>query len=150
MLKFGVVLCVLLCALTAAGSAQMPMMYPDETGYEMMRIVEEQSMNATVHEEMEGLMEKMVEGNMTSAEQDRLVELMHEYPAGYSTMMNRMLYEESGVYPHMTGGDYWAGMPWWMTATMGVVMLGGVIFGLGWLIVGILAIAWLVRQNRGS
>ena len=47
------------------------------SGYGMMQTVEERSMNATVHDEMEGLMEKMIAGNMTPTEQDRLVQLMN-------------------------------------------------------------------------
>jgi len=39
-------------------------------------------------------------------------------------------------------------MPWWMVAMMVVTMLGGIVFGLVWLVVGILAIIWLLRQNR--
>ncbi len=151
MLKRGVVLWILLlCIVPAVASARMPMMYPDEHGYGMMQTIEERSMNATVHEEMEGLMVGMMEGDLTPAEQERLVELMNQYPAGYSTMMNRMLYSESGAYPHMLDGDFWAGMPWWMAAMMGIVVLGGIVFGLVWLVVGILAIIWLLRQSRGS
>lgn len=149
MLKREVVLCILLlCVVPAAGSAQMSMMYPDEHGYGMMQTIEERSMNETVHEEMEDLMIGMMEGNLTPSEQERLVELMQQYPAGYSTMMDRMLYTQSDVYPHMLEGEFWAGMPWWMVAMMVVTMLGGIVFGLVWLVVGILAIIWLLRQNR--
>jgi hypothetical protein len=148
MLKFGVVLSILLFVLPVTGSAHMSMMYPDEHGYGMMRTIEERSMNETVHEEMEGLMIGMMEGNLTPAEQERLVELMDRYPAGYSTMMDRMLYTQSDVYPHMLEGEFWTGMPWWMVAMMVVTMLGGIVFGLVWLVVGILAIIWLLRQNR--
>ncbi len=151
MLKRGVFLWILLlCIVPAVASAQMPMMYPDETGHEMMQTIEERSMNATVHTEMEDLMEKMLEGNLTPSEQDRLVELMHDYPAGYSTMLDRMT--GTGYYCAQSGEGSWHDMPYygWMTVMMPVAMILGGLFLLVWLIVGILAIIWLVRQNRGS
>ncbi|QSZ68131.1 hypothetical protein RJ40_11810 [Methanofollis aquaemaris] len=144
--RIGIVVCMLLCALTAAGGADTSMMYDEGAGHEAMQSVEERSMNASVHAEMEGLMAKMMEGDLTPAEEDRLVQLMERYPAGYSMMLDRMM-----------GNDYWGqpdGGPWHDMPGMPYYgMMGGVmllamalagIFLLVWLIVGILAIIWLL------
>lgn len=146
--KLRFLLCLLMCILPMAASAHM--MGADssnQTGFGMMQTIEERSMNATVHEEMEDLMEKMMEGTMTPAEQDRLVELMNQYPAGYSTMLDRMTgvgYAEG--YCGMMNGGFWQGMPYYgmMGGIMLVAMGLGGLFLLVWLIVGILAIIWLL------
>lgn len=125
------------------------MMTGNGSGYHMMQAVEERSMNATVHAEMQGLMEKMIAGDMTPAEQDRLVQLMTEYPAGYSTMLDRMT--GSGTGTPGTDGGFWQGMPYYgmMLVFMPIAMVLGGLFFLIWLIVGLLAILWLLDQRRG-
>jgi len=146
MLKWGIILFIVASALPVAGGAHMAPAYDNQTRYGMMQDIEERSMNATVHEEMEGLMEKMMEGNMTAAEQDRLVQLMNQYPAGYSTMLDRMTGSGyAGGYCEMMGGGFWQGMPYYgmMGGIMLLAMAIGGLFLLVWLIVGILAIVWL-------
>jgi hypothetical protein len=116
------------------------------TGYGMMQTVEEQSMNATAHAEMQGLMEKMIVGNMTPTEQNRLVQMMNQYPAGYSTMLNRMTGYGSGTCGGNAG--FWQGMPYYgmMLVIMPIAMVLGGLFLLVWLIVGLLAILWLLGR----
>ncbi|MDT8357814.1 MAG: hypothetical protein RQ758_04840 [Methanomicrobiaceae archaeon] len=150
MMKSIIVFLLLICALPLSVAGQGPMMYQDEHGFGMMQTIEERSMNATIHEEMEDLMIGMMEGDLAPPEQERLVELMNQYPAGYSTMMNRLLYADSDLNHHMIDGEFWAGMPWWMVALMVIIMLIGTLCILVWLVVGILAISWLQRQSRGS
>ncbi len=105
-------------------------------------------MNATVHAEMQGLMEKMIAGDMTPAEQDRLVQLMNQYPAGYSTMLDRMTGSGTGIIS--TDSGFWQGMPYYgmMLVFMPIAMVLGGLFFLVWLIVGLLAILWLLDQRR--
>lgn len=100
--RIGIVVCMLLCALTVAGGADTSMMYEDGDGHEAMQSVEEQSMNASVHAEMEGLMTKMMEGDLTPAEEERLVQLMERYPAGYGMMLDRIWKMTLGG--NLTGG----------------------------------------------
>ncbi|MEN6342959.1 MAG: hypothetical protein ABFC89_10425 [Methanospirillum sp.] len=121
----------------------------DGAGYGMMQTVEERSMNASDHAEMQGLMEKMIAGTMTPAEQDRLVQLMNQYPAGYSTMLDRMMGYGTGTCG--TAGGFWQGMPYYgtMLIFMPVAMVLGGLFLLVWLIVGLLAILWLLGQRAG-
>ncbi|MEN6517935.1 MAG: hypothetical protein ABFC38_07045 [Methanospirillum sp.] len=118
------------------------------TGYGMMQTVEERSMNASDHAEMQGLMEKMIAGTMTPTEQDRLVQLMNQYPAGYSTMLSRMTGYGTGTCG--MDGTFWQSMPYygWMLIMMPLAMIFGGLFLLVWLIVGILAILWLLGLIR--
>ena len=69
-------------AFFAGCASASPMMNGNGSGYHMVQAVEEQSMNATAHAGMEELMEKMITGDMTTAERDRLVQLVNQYLAG--------------------------------------------------------------------
>ncbi len=113
----------------------------------MMGRAEDRALDNATHEEMEELMEKWMDGTITPAEEDRLLELMNEHP-GPSQMMyqrfDRDRYGEQGWGPgHMMGWDDGMG------AGMFLLMMGGaLLFGIVWFIVGILAILWLLRQLR--
>jgi hypothetical protein len=118
------------------------------TGYGMMQTVEEQSMNASDHAEMQALMEKMIAGKLTPTEQGRLVQLMNQYPAGYSTMLDRVMGYGTGTCG--MGGTFWQGMPYYgmMLILMPIAMFFVGLFLLVWLVVGILSILWLLRQRN--
>lgn len=162
MMKPGVILFLLpFLALLAAGCTYTsPMMggygpgygtgygMVNSTGYGMMQVVEEQSMNPSVHAEMEGLMGKMIAGTLTPTEQNQLVQLMNQYPAGYSTMLNRMTGYGYGTGTGALGGGFWQDMPYYgtMLILMPIAMILGGLFVLVWLIVGILAILWLLGR----
>ena len=62
-----------------------------EPGSMMMQQVEDQALGDDLHEEMEGLMKKMLSGELSPGETDRMVELMDEHPGPGSMMMNRMM-----------------------------------------------------------
>lgn len=116
------------------------------SGHGMMWSVEERVIGNATHSEMEELMERMMEGTLTPAEEDRLVDLMNRNPAGYSTMMGRMLQDRYGIKGTSCGS--WQGMPF--IGMTGILMTGAMVLGLllatVWLIVGLLAIIWLLRQ----
>lgn len=113
-----------------------------ETGADMMRGIEDQALGDAVHEEMEGLAEKMMQGDMTQEEARRMITLMEEYPGPYGMMMNRM--SRAGIFAQtrFSGGHMWQGMAgaaglwFWMMTLLSLV----------WLVVGILAVVWLWRK----
>lgn len=62
-----------------------------DTSFMMMQQVEDQALGDDLHEEMEDLMTKMMSGTLTQTEEDRIIELMNEYPGPGSMMMGRMM-----------------------------------------------------------
>lgn len=120
-------------------SAEMTSGYP----YEMMRSVESSVVGEEVHEEMEGLMIKMMSGEMTEAEVDRMVELMEEYPGPQGMMMNRMMGGYGmgyGAGYGMMGRHSWGG--WGAGFWFFVIAVASV----AWTLVGIFAAVWLWKQ----
>jgi hypothetical protein len=138
----------------SAGSAQM------------MESVEVNAMGGPMHDEMQGLVTKMMAGSLSSTDQARMVEIMNKYPGASNMMMTRMMGGNGqgwSGYPGMMGtnGQYYG-----MMGTNGVYscasMMGGagmmdaglmtggsiliVLFFVVWLIVGILLIIWLIKQ----
>ena len=111
-----------------------------QTGPAMMEYVEDQALqNDELHEEMEDLMVKMMTGELSEQEANRMVALMDEYPGPMNMMMNRM---------NITGGN-WSMMQRFHSGVSG----GGAFFlwfipllWIVWLVVGILAIVWLWKQ----
>ena len=61
-----------------------------QTGPEMMEYLENSVVGNDLHEEMEGLMIKMMSGTMTQDEAGKMTELMGQYPGPYGMMMNRL------------------------------------------------------------
>jgi hypothetical protein len=128
----------------SAGSAQM------------MESVEVNVMGGPMHDEMQGLVTKMMAGSLSSTDQARMVEIMNKYPGASNMMMTRMMGGNgqglSGYQGMMgTGGVYsGAGMMGGAGMMDSGLMTGGSIlitlFFVVWLIVGILAIIWLVKQ----
>lgn len=107
-----------------------------QAGSEMMEYIEEQSLGADLHAEMEALMEKMIDGTMTEEETGQIISFMKENPGPYNMMMNRigMMNQSSsyGGFGHMfTGG----GLSWLMG-----------IWSVIWLAIGVLVILWLWKQ----
>jgi len=103
----------------------------------MMLYVEEQALDSEIHEDMEGLMEKMMSGTLTQSEADRLGTFMEEHPGPYGMMMNRFLSTRAFGDEDMMGWNntmpgFWV---WLCGATL-----------LVWLAVGVLAIVWLWKQ----
>lgn len=62
-----------------------------ESGFMMMQQVEDQALGDDLHEEMEDLMIKMMSGDLSQMEADRMIELMDQYPGPGSMMMGRMM-----------------------------------------------------------
>jgi len=72
-------------------------------GFMMMRGIEDSIVGDDLHQEMEGLMEKMIKGSLDEKEIERMSEIMKEYPAVNGMMMNRMMYSGNtyGYQNHM-------------------------------------------------
>jgi len=110
-----------------------------QTGPEMMEYMEEGVLGDELHEEMEQLMVRMMSGEMTQDEAERMTELMGQYPGPYGTMMNRLGWGTGGGWNMMSG---WNGMMGW----------GGLwfwIFTLSWLVwtaAGVLLVVWLFKK----
>ncbi|OGY64590.1 MAG: hypothetical protein A3I89_02735 [Candidatus Harrisonbacteria bacterium RIFCSPLOWO2_02_FULL_41_11] len=105
----------------------------------MMRYMEDLSLGDSLHEEMEGLMVKMMNGRMTEFEANRLNDLMIQYPGPNSMMMNRL------------GGGMgrWNGAA--MTSWMGFATFWSWLAFLGlaaWSFTGALAALWLWRKYK--
>lgn len=141
-MKMNLFIVVLLTALAlpivslAHGGDMGDMMEAGDTRFDMMRTIEDRAVGDELHEEMENLMVKMMSGNMTETEMGRMVTLMETYPGVHGMMMGRFTGSNLTGIPFggMMGfsGSFWA---WTM-------MLGAVV----WLIVGILAVVWLLRK----
>lgn len=105
---------------------------------EMIQFIEDKALGEELHEEMEGLMVRMMSGNLTEVEAERTIELMEEYPAPHSMMMNRLtgmnFSQSGGIMPWtgMMGGGFW----FWILWLTSIV----------WLVVGILVIVWLWKK----
>lgn len=63
-------------------------------GYMMMQNIEDEVLGDELHEEMESLMIKMMQGTLTDTEEGRLIELMQEYPGPHGMMMGRLAYSD--------------------------------------------------------
>lgn len=114
---------------------------------EMMRYMEDSVLGEELHEEMEGLMVKMMDGTMNETEARRMAELMQSYPGPYGMMMSRLGWSGGGGM--MRGGDFGrGGMPWTNMMNFGGGFWGGAmsLASIVWLIVGILAAVWLWQQ----
>ena len=144
-----VLLAMLLLLPVSAGAQGMMGFDGQVKGPGMMTRVEERALGDDIHEEMEDLMEKMMAGNLTDAEESRLVTLMNEYPGPYGTMLSRMMYGSlpSGAYSGAGG---------WMYGMMGSGTVGLALWTLGiltflnlvvWLVGGVFFIQWLVGQK---
>jgi len=86
---FLAVVALPLGALAHVGEAVTPDV--GSQGFMMMERVEDEALGDELHEEMEGLMIKMMSGTMTEEEADRTVMLMQEFPGAHATMMSRMM-----------------------------------------------------------
>lgn len=119
----------------------------------MMREIEDKALGNELHEEMEGLMTKMMSGAMTEQESERMLELMNNYPGPNGMMMGRMMATQG-----MVGSP--AGTTTGMMNGYGMMSRGALAMGFwGWLIiapyivwtlVGVLAVLWLWRQIKNK
>ena len=114
------------------------------SGPQMMQYVEDQALqNDELHEEMEELMVKMLAGDLTEAEANRMVELMDEYSGPMGMMMNRI-----SMMSGSTFGDGYSAMHWgydgrgWVNAWTWFMFLVAAV----WFAVGTLVIVWLWKQ----
>ncbi len=130
-------------------------------GAQMMESVEVNAMGQPMHDEMQGLVTKMMAGNIDSSDQARMIEIMNKYPGASNMMMTRMMGGTGqgwSGYPGMMAaggaysragmmGDYGTGGAGMMNTgfmSLGVILV--VLFFVVWLVVGILAIIWLIKQ----
>lgn len=115
------------------------------TGTEMMRYIEDRALPSDeLHEEMENLMVKMMTGELTETEANRIVEVMNQYPGPMGMMMGRLGMMQ-GVWGGSSSGgmmNWGSGFSIWAGAWMWLIFLSVII----WLIVGILAALWLWKQ----
>ncbi|MAZ40845.1 hypothetical protein CL654_01910 [bacterium] len=96
------------------------------SGFMMMRQIEDSVLGNELHEEMEGLMTKMMSGqSLTQDEISRVTSFMEEYPGPHATMMNRLGYEgySWGTHPHYNYGHGGVGMFGFSTGFMWVTQL---------------------------
>jgi len=116
-------------------------------GIGTMRYLEDQVLGSDAHEEMEGLMQKMLVGNLTESDSTRMVELMNEYPAPYGMMMNRMTAGSSQYEDHRGVFGSWGGMMGygfsWSWSLMALIYIV-------WLVVGILVIVWITKKIKND
>lgn len=112
--------------------------------FNMMRVVEDKALGDDVHEEMETLMQKMMSGNLSKEETNRLVELMNQYPGPNAMMMNRMMMGSQREEQHLCGMDMLA-VPG-ISGIFGIGALLFILFHLVWGLVGILAVIWLWKK----
>ncbi|MEI7858093.1 MAG: hypothetical protein WCH85_11420 [Methanomicrobiales archaeon] len=136
-------------------------------GVQMMQSVEVSAMGQPMHDEMQGLVTKMMAGSISSTDQARMVEIMNKYPGASNMMVTRMTGgngQNLGGYPGMMGtnGQNYYGMMGTGGVYSGAGMMGGagmmdaglmtggsiliVLFFIIWMVVGILAIIWFVKQ----
>jgi len=83
-------------ALAHGAEGDSNMMGLSSGGDTMMRDIEDQMVTDEVHEEMEGLMEKMLDGTIGEDETGRMVELMQDNQIVGSIMMDRMMNNDVG------------------------------------------------------
>jgi hypothetical protein len=124
-------------------------------GEEMMEAVESGAMGGVVHDEMEDLMAKMMAGNLSAAEQSRMLAIMDQYPAASDMMFVRMSggygpagYGMMGGYGpaySLTGGT---GMMDFGLMSVGALLF--ILFFIVWLVAGILLVIWLLQQLKAG
>ena len=132
---FGALIAVAL--MTGGAHAHMSGMMTGDVRYDTMRLIEDEALGSDeLHERMETLMDRMMEGEeLSDAEIEEMVSYMHDYPGVHSMMMGRYV-----------GGTSWgAPMHAWGSGTYGWDWFGKVT-AVVWLLVGILALIWLARK----
>ncbi|MFA4826156.1 MAG: hypothetical protein WC593_13470 [Methanoregula sp.] len=135
-------------------------------GVKMMESVEIRAMGNTTHAEMQDLVTRMMAGSLDTAGQQRMVELMNQYPGPSNMMVSRLAVgygSTTGGYPGMMGGYGQYGYPGMMGGgygqnygmmgmmNSGLMWLGyllAILLFIVWLVVGILLVIWLHRQLR--
>lgn len=129
-----------------------------ETPYQMMQYLGEKTLGSEIYAEAEELMVKMMTGDLTEAEADRMVEIMNQYPGPMGMMMGSSFgmmngygikggyypqdnYGENPWIPHM---GYWGGNSFgirsWIDSLMHII----------WLLISILVLVWLWQKVAGK
>lgn len=117
----------------------------NQTSGDMMRYIEDQALGDGLHEEMEGLMGKMMAGELTQEEADRLAQLMDERPGPMGMMMGRMMGE--GSVPFNTNQSFNSMMGFGFTP-LGAFGWIFMILWWGLIIFGIIALVkWIMRSS---
>jgi len=136
----AILLSVFVFSLTVSAHGGMMDFSDRNTSFDMMESVEGQIVPSDVHEEMEGLMDKMMSGEMTEEEVSKMAELMNQYPGANSMMMSRYAIDNRGWNNAGWGHMGWSGggmsVGFWFMGLISIV----------WLIVGVLAIAWFIKK----
>ena len=112
-----------------------------QTGPEMMKYVEEGVLGDELHEEMEQLMVRMMSGEMTQDEAERMTTLMGQYPGPYGMMMNRLGWGTRSGWNMMSG---WNGMMGWGFGFWSWVF---VLSWFVWTAAGVLLVVWLFKKS---
>lgn len=114
-----------------------------EQGFGMMQQVEDRALGDELHEEMESLMTKMMSGELSQGETDRMVELMNQYPGPGSMMMGRIM--NMGMFGSGFNGGTNSSMMGYGFSGFG----GGIVMILFWILATIGIVA-LVKYMMGN
>ncbi len=158
-MKKIIITAILALVFSATGAmAHGPMSFSEAegSGVGMMRFVEETAIaNPELHEEMEGLMQKMMEGTLTEEEAGKVAEYMKQYPGPQGMMIGRMMSGGGmGLRGGKTGGwgdmmGNWAGGAAWWHGTW-FLWVHVISFILVWAFLALAIIAlwkWLEKQK---
>lgn len=141
---------ILLSPLTLFAHSEAPVSTTNtsDSGFEMMRSIEDAALGDMIHEEMEVLMQKMMVNEMNNADITRMTELMNTYPGPYSMMMGRMMGMDTGLLTNnnnMMGG--FGGMVGYGTTGIGLMWITQILVWI-LLILGIVALfKWIQKQK---
>lgn len=124
----------------------------------MMREIEDKALGNELHEEMEGLMTKMMSGAMTEQESERMLELMNNYPGPNGMMMGRMMATQgmAGFPAGTTTGATTGMMNGYGMMSRGALAVMGfwgwfiIVLYIVWTLVGVLAVLWLWGQIKNK
>jgi putative membrane protein len=123
----------------------------DQPGFMMMQQIEDKSLNNNdaLHEEMEELMKKMMNGNLSEQESDKIAEFMKEFPGTGSMMLGRLA-NGGGCHAESITNDNYHTM---MGFEHGGFFGGGIIMVFFWalvLLAIVLVIKYLVKNETTS
>lgn len=129
-----------------------------QASQDMMRYIEDQALGDELHEEMEGLMTKMMTGELSQEGADRLAELMEQYPGPHGMMMGRMMGMGFGDAEMMGDGSTPFSTNQSLNSMMGFGLMpfgafGGIFMILWWVLIiaGIVFfIKWIAQRPSGG
>jgi putative membrane protein len=119
-----------------------------QTSQGMMRYIEDQVFGDELHEEMEGLMIKMMAGELTQEEANRIAQIMDEHAGPMNMMMGRMMGTESTPINTNQSFNSMMGFGFTPLGAFGWIFM---ILWWGLIIVGIIALVkWIMRQSTDT